>query len=35
MLLKLFLIALPIFFLIDLVWLGFIARNFIESRSGF
>ncbi len=35
MLLKLFLIALPIFFLIDLVWLGFIARNFYREQIGF
>ena len=32
--LKLFLVALPIFFIIDMIWLGFVARNFYKSQLG-
>jgi len=32
--LKLYLIALPIFLLLDLVWLGVIARSFYQTRLG-
>lgn len=32
---KLFLIAFIIFFLIDLFWLGFIARDFYQAQIGF
>jgi len=35
MFIKLYLIALPIFFLIDMVWLGFVAKNFYRSQIGF
>lgn len=32
---KLFLIALPIFFAIDMVWLGLVAKNFYQNQIGF
>jgi uncharacterized membrane protein len=32
---KLYLIALPVFFAIDMVWLGLIARNFYKDQIGF
>lgn len=35
MLLKLFLIALPVFFAIDMVWLGLVAKNFYRDQIGF
>ena len=35
MFLKLYLIALPIFFLIDLIWLGLIAKAFYTKQIGF
>jgi uncharacterized membrane protein len=35
MYLKLYAIALPIFFAIDMVWLGFIAKNFYRDQIGF
>ena len=35
MLLKLFLIALPIFFVIDMVWLVLIAKKFYQGQIGF
>ncbi len=35
MYIKLFLLALPIFFAIDLVWLGLIAKNFYQNQIGF
>jgi uncharacterized membrane protein len=31
---KLFLIALPVFFAIDMVWLGVVARNFYRDQLG-
>jgi uncharacterized membrane protein len=31
---KLYFISLPIFFIIDLVWLGFIAKNFYKEQIG-
>jgi len=34
MLIKLYLIALPIFFIIDMIWLGLIATNFYKSQIG-
>lgn len=34
MLLKLFVIALPVFFAIDMVWLGLIAKNFYRAQIG-
>lgn len=34
MYLKLYLIALPIFFLVDMTWLGLIAKNFYRSQIG-
>lgn len=33
--LKLYAIALPVFFIIDIIWLGFIAKNFYKSQIGF
>jgi uncharacterized membrane protein len=33
--LKLYAIALPIFFAIDMIWLGFIAKNFYRDQIGF
>ena len=35
MFIKLFLIALPVFFAIDMVWLGLVAKNFYRDRIGF
>jgi len=35
MFLKLYLIALPVFFAIDMVWLGLIAKNFYFKHIGF
>lgn len=35
MFIKLFLIALPVFFALDMLWLGLIARNFYRSQIGF
>jgi uncharacterized membrane protein len=35
MFLKLYAIALPIFFAIDMVWLGLIAKNFYNKHIGF
>jgi len=32
---KLYLIALPVFFLIDMIWLGVIAKNFYAKQIGF
>lgn len=34
MFLKLYIIALPIFFAIDMVWLGLIAKNFYRQQIG-
>ena len=30
--LKLYLLTVPVFFLIDMVWLGFVARNFYKEQ---
>lgn len=35
MFLKLYFIALPVFFAIDMVWLGLVARNFYAKHIGF
>jgi uncharacterized membrane protein len=35
MFLKLYLIALPVFFIIDIIWLGLIAKNFYADQLGF
>jgi len=35
MFIKLYLIALPVFFAIDMVWLGLIAKNFYRNQIGF
>ena len=32
MFLKLYLIALPVFFAIDMIWLGLVAKNFYNSQ---
>jgi len=32
--LKLYLLTIPVFFLIDMVWLGFIAKNFYQKEIG-
>lgn len=32
---KLYLIALPVFFLVDMIWLGLIAKNFYAKQIGF
>lgn len=32
---KLYLIALPIFFVIDMIWLGLVAKNFYREQIGF
>jgi uncharacterized membrane protein len=32
---KLFLIALPVFFVIDMVWLGLVAKKFYQEQIGF
>ncbi len=31
----LYLIALPVFFIIDMIWLGLVAKNFYRSQIGF
>ena len=33
--LKLYLLTVPVFFLIDMVWLGFVARGFYKKHLGF
>ncbi|MFN6088410.1 MAG: DUF2177 family protein [Cyclobacteriaceae bacterium] len=33
--LKLYLIALPIFFIVDMIWLAVIAKNFYKNQIGF
>ena len=35
MFIKLYLIALAVFFAIDMVWLGLVAKNFYKSQIGF
>jgi uncharacterized membrane protein len=35
MFIKLYFIALPIFFAIDMIWLGFIAKSFYAKQIGF
>ena len=35
MFLKLYAIALPVFFAIDMVWLGLVAKNFYKNQIGF
>lgn len=35
MFIKLYAIALPVFFAIDIVWLGLVAKNFYRSQIGF
>jgi uncharacterized membrane protein len=35
MFIKLYAIALPVFFAIDMVWLGLIAKNFYQNQIGF
>ena len=35
MFIKLYFIALPVFFAIDMVWLGLIAKNFYRAQIGF
>ncbi len=35
MFIKLYLIALPVFFAIDMTWLGFVAKNFYRGQIGF
>jgi len=35
MFVKLFLIALPVFFAIDIVWLALVAKNFYQQQIGF
>lgn len=35
MFIKLYAIALPVFFAIDLVWLGLVAKNFYRNQIGF
>jgi uncharacterized membrane protein len=32
---KLYFIALPVFFVIDMVWLGLVAKNFYRQQIGF
>lgn len=32
---KLYLIALPVFFVIDMIWLGLISKNFYKNQIGF
>lgn len=34
MLIKLYLIALPVFFAIDMIWLGVVAKNFYRTQIG-
>ena len=33
--LKLYLIALPIFFIVDMIWLGLLAKNFYKNQISF
>jgi uncharacterized membrane protein len=35
MFIKLYFIALPVFFLIDMIWLGLLAKNFYRNQIGF
>ncbi len=35
MFIKLYLIALPVFFIIDMLWLGLVAKNFYQNQIGF
>ena len=35
MFIRLYLIALPVFFVIDMIWLVLIARNFYKEQIGF
>ena len=35
MFIKLYCIALPVFFLIDIVWIGFVAQSFYNNQIGF
>jgi uncharacterized membrane protein len=35
MFLKLYFIALPVFFIIDMIWLGLIAKNFYSNQIGY
>jgi len=35
MLIKLYAIALPVFFAIDMIWLGLVAKNFYRNQIGF
>lgn len=35
MFIKLYVIALPVFFAIDMVWLGLVAKNFYKNQIGF
>jgi uncharacterized membrane protein len=35
MFIKIYLIALPVFFAIDMVWLGLVAKNFYAKQIGF
>ena len=35
MFIKLYFITLPVFFIIDMIWLGLIAKNFIREQIGF
>lgn len=35
MFIKLYLITLPVFFAIDLIWLGLVAKNFYSKHIGF
>jgi uncharacterized membrane protein len=35
MFIKLFIIALPVFFIIDMFWLVFVAKNFYQKHIGF
>lgn len=32
--LKLYLLTIPVFFAIDMIWLGFVARNFYKNNLG-
>ncbi|MFW6149788.1 MAG: DUF2177 family protein [Atribacterota bacterium] len=35
MFIKLYLIALPVFFIIDMLWLGLVAKKFYQNQIGF
>ena len=35
MMIKLYFVTLPIFFAVDMIWLGWIARNFYRTHLGF